>query len=333
MKVVVAICTWNRAALLDQTLAEMRKLRIPDGVEWEVLIVNNNCTDETDDVIGRHSPHLPLRRLFEPNPGQSNARNCAIEAASGELIVWTDDDVLVDPDWVAEYVNAAQKWEDAAFFGGQILPWFEGNPPKWLQQHWRTVEGVFAVRDLGEEPLPFSQDVVPFGANFAVRTDVQRRYQFDPNLGLRPNGNMRGEETAVIQRMLTDGLTGWWLPLSKVRHFIPKSRQTSTYLYSFYHGLGQYVGIQHNRGVRQLFGRPRWLWKSWALARSRYLVRRLVCRPGVWIEDLKQAAVLSGRLSVPIERAIELARQLELGQGSAAPCGPFEPISKERAER
>lgn len=77
MNLTVAICTWNRAALLDWTLARMRELRIPDGVEWELLIVNNNCTDQTDAVIARHAGVLPIRRIFEVNPGLSNARNRA----------------------------------------------------------------------------------------------------------------------------------------------------------------------------------------------------------------------------------------------------------------
>jgi glycosyltransferase involved in cell wall biosynthesis len=82
--------------LLDKTFERMRELRAPTGVEWELLVVNNNCTDETDAVIERHRPHLPLTRLFEPKQGLSNARNSAIEHARGRFLVWTDDDVLVN---------------------------------------------------------------------------------------------------------------------------------------------------------------------------------------------------------------------------------------------
>src|ERR1700676_1787445 len=108
MRITVAICTWNRAKLLDQTLTQMRELRIPVGVEWELLVVNNNCTDDTDAVLGRHAAHLPLQRLFQPRQGKSYAANLAVERSRGALIVWTDDDVLVDPNWLAEYVKAAE---------------------------------------------------------------------------------------------------------------------------------------------------------------------------------------------------------------------------------
>ena len=116
VSVTVAICTWNRAPLLDRTLVEMRKLRIPPGVEWELLVMNNNCTDNTDQVIARHADHLPIRRLFEPKQGLSNARNCTVRAAEGEFLLWTDDDVLVDPKWLESYVDAVQRWPTASVF-------------------------------------------------------------------------------------------------------------------------------------------------------------------------------------------------------------------------
>jgi glucosyl-dolichyl phosphate glucuronosyltransferase len=66
MFVSVAVCTWNRASLLDRTLQQMRRLQIPAGVGWELLVVNNRCTDETDAVLAAHGNVLPIRRLYEP---------------------------------------------------------------------------------------------------------------------------------------------------------------------------------------------------------------------------------------------------------------------------
>ena len=295
LKITVAICTWNRAHLLDQTLAKMRDLSVPLGVTWELLVVNNNCTDKTDEVIAAHSPHLPLRRLFEPNPGQSNARNCAVAAAQGGLILWTDDDVLVDTAWVAAYCCAAGKYPDASFFGGQILPWFEGNPPRWLQTSYATIGSAFALRDLGVEPFQLSPQIVPFGANFAVRTEAQRRYPYDPELGLRPGSRMGGEETTVIRKMLADGLTGWWVPGAKVRHFLPKNRQTKRYIASVHRAYGEYQAITGGKvGGIHWFGRPRYLWRKLLSAGIRYYLRRPWVAPQTWLNDLAQYATLRG---------------------------------------
>lgn len=100
MLTTAAICTWNRAPLLDRALTEMTRLSIPAGIEWELVIVDNNCSDETPEVIARHAEQLPLERLSEPVQGLSHARNRAIRAARGDIVLWTDDDALVDLGWL-----------------------------------------------------------------------------------------------------------------------------------------------------------------------------------------------------------------------------------------
>ena len=110
MKLTVAICTWNRATLLRRTLDSLTAQRNLQGVAWEFLVVNNNCTDDTDAVIAAFDSRLPIRRLHEPVPGLSNARNTAIAAAAGDYIVWTDDDVVVCPEWLSAYVQAFRTW-------------------------------------------------------------------------------------------------------------------------------------------------------------------------------------------------------------------------------
>ena len=297
MNISVAVCTWNRAGLLDQTLTEMHKLRIPQGLDWELLIVNNNCTDDTDDVIGKHAKALPIRCLIETRPGQSNARNCAIAAAKGDLIAWTDDDVLVCSNWLTEYASAAERYPAAAFFGGPIGPWFEGTPPEWLLAVWPHVAGAFAAREADLCGSPVSATNLPFGANFAVRTESQLRYAFDPNLGLRPGSSLRGDETTLLAKMLGDNLTGQWVPQAAVRHFIPKSRQTIAFLRSFYEGYGEYQAIgTDSRGCSKLFGRPRWAWRAMIEAELLYRFRRLVFKPEVWIADLIRASRCKGFL-------------------------------------
>ena len=106
MHVTVAICTWNRCELLRQALEQLTKISVPSHVTWELLIINNNSVDRTDSVIDSFRSQLPLRRLFEPNHGLSHARNLAVSEARGDYILWTDDDTLVDPNWIKEYVEA-----------------------------------------------------------------------------------------------------------------------------------------------------------------------------------------------------------------------------------
>src|SRR5262249_32698178 len=133
MDVTVAICTWNRAHLLDRGLSRFCELRVPDGLTWELLVVDNNCTDDTAAVVDKDADRLPVRRIVEPKQGLSNARNCAIRHATGALLIFTDDDVLVDELWLDAYVTAAARWPNAAYFGGVIIPKYEDEPPAWYR--------------------------------------------------------------------------------------------------------------------------------------------------------------------------------------------------------
>lgn len=298
MYVTVAICTWNRAPLLDQTLATLRELRLPPGVRWELLVVNNNCTDDTDAVIARHASHLPLRRLFEPKQGHSNARNCALDAARGDLILWTDDDVLVEPDWLSAYVAAAERWPEAVFFGGWIEPWYEVPPPAWLKRAVRAnyFHGLLLIRDLGDVERPLTQGAEIFGANMAFRRAVFADRRFDPQLGRQGSVSLLGDETAFIDRLLQQGERGVWVPAAKVRHYVPAERMTLRYLDDYYRGVGRTrVRLDGCPAGRLLRGAPLWLHRSYWQTRFRGLWQRLLRRP-LWAVTYARAACLRGMI-------------------------------------
>lgn len=297
MKITVAICTWNRCALLKETLEHVTRLVIPRGIEWELLVVNNNSTDSTEEVLTTFAARLPLRVVMEAEPGLSNARNRAVHEATGDYILWTDDDVLVDERWMAAYCEAFVSWPEAAIFGGNIKPWFEGTPPEWLVRVWPQVASAYASRDLGEQSMPLSREVLPFGANYAVRTCEQRRYLYDPHLGVRPDSVIGGEETTVIISMLVDGATGRWVPAARVRHYIPSTRQSLAYLRKYFRGYGEYCAHRDaSTQEARLFGTPRWLWREVVAAETKYRLRRHVTQPEVWIEDLIASSLAWGQL-------------------------------------
>src|SRR6476646_4081117 len=113
MDATIAICTWNRADLLAQTLEQLTSLAPPAHVDWEILIVNNNCTDHTDAVIAAFRDRLPLRRVVEAVPGLCHARNCALRQAKGTWVIFTDDDVLVDEQWLCAFWRTAVRFPNA----------------------------------------------------------------------------------------------------------------------------------------------------------------------------------------------------------------------------
>jgi glycosyltransferase involved in cell wall biosynthesis len=294
MKFTVAICTWNRAALLSKVLAQLTRVQSPtDG--WEVLVVNNNSTDDTESVLDNFAGRLPLRRACEPNQGLSHARNTALGQAKGEYIVWIDDDVFVDLDWLGAYARAIEQHPDAAFFGGPIRPRFEVQPPPWLIAGWSDVSAAYAARDLGDEAFEFNNRTeLPYGANFVIRAKEQRAARYDPALGRRLTGGALGEETAVIHAILANGGTGWWVPSASVEHWISRERMTISYLRNYYRLQGA-TFHKWPGDARLVFGRrPVSLWARILRTEFAYAGARLTGDPHVWLPRLIEVSILRG---------------------------------------
>lgn len=295
MFATIAICTFNRARLLDNTLGQLRQLDTSGCGDWDIMVVNNNCADDTDTVIQSHSEHLPVRRLWEPRPGKSHAANLAVQEAKGELILWIDDDVLVDRAWLKAYVEAARAHPRVSFFGGPIIPSFETEPPAWLINHFPLISNCFATRTGFEEPYTsISPGYLPCGANMATRRDCFEDSSFDIRLGPVETTNFQHEETGLLQTCLDRGLRGLWVKEAGVRHFTPKERLTERYVWRFHWCAGRtHVRRGVLTGSKELFGVPRWALRAYVenLVASKLLAPTKNER---WIRSLKTAAFCRG---------------------------------------
>lgn len=261
MTATVAICTWNRAALLDRTLARLAESRLPAGTMWDVVVVDNNCTDATGEVLARHADRLPLRALAEPVQGHSHARNRAVSAARGELLVWTDDDVLVGVDWLADLIRAADEHPWADYFGGPVRPWFESVPPAWARDSLAELGYCWALVDHGVGTRELAPGEYAYGANFAVRLDAIKARRFDPDYGRVAGKLNSGDETRLQDELRASGRRGLWVGPAAVEHYLPASRLTAAYVrevvyWAGYHGYGPFAADAAPR----LRGAPRWLW-------------------------------------------------------------------------
>lgn len=296
MLLTVAICTRNRAATVRRALAALGECAPPSNATWELVVVDNGSSDDTPSVLREFESTLPLRVVSETATGLARARNAAVRSARGDYLIWTDDDCLVDQQWLMAYARAFEEWPGAVVFGGPIVPRFEGDPPSWLTPIARRVETAYAGRDLGNEPIALSleRNRVPFGANYAIRADVQRARPYDTALG-RGAAIALGEETEVLHAVLRDGGEGRWVPSAAVTHCIPPNRQRVAYLRHYYAANGAH------REWRQLVvgscdGSALRLLARTARDEMRYQVFRQYRRPEVWIESLISASVGWGRL-------------------------------------
>jgi len=293
-------------------------MQVPSDVAWEIVIVNNNSTDHTDDVIGEYVGRLRVRREFEPRGGKSNALNRAVDVAKGDYIVWTDDDVVVDPSWLAAYVEAFHRWPEAAVFGGRITPKYDSPVEKWVIESESDLVGPYAIRDFGDDVLRLSaddEDHFPYGANLAIRATEQRAFRYDTKLGPVPNRIRNGEETDVIHRILGSGATGYWIPGAMVEHCIGRDRQTVRYIAAYYENWAETCAFRTAAATAAepfWFGVPRRVWPRLLVWGTLYRVCRFVSPAPIWVKYLKAYSKNKGIYRYWLQKRIETHRKAKV---------------------
>jgi glycosyltransferase involved in cell wall biosynthesis len=261
----VVIATFNRARLLADTLQALASQEAPHG-GFEVVVADNGSTDETGAVVKAAAPTLPLEYLHVSTPGKSHAVNAAIAHARGDLLVFTDDDVVPERGWLLAWRRAFD--ETGADFGaGRILPRWGQEPPHWMSP---ALYGVLAVPDNGGQRLVgdelATRGVMPIGANMAVRRDVLGRVGgWRTDLG-KLRGTLRtGEDHELFLRLVSSGARGVYEPTALVRHYVPPSRLTRAYFREWFFGNGRTVArleAEYPSTTRRLAGVPRYLWRA-----------------------------------------------------------------------
>ena len=296
MDITVAVCTWNRAHLLRRTLESLRRLEVPAGTRWEVLVVDNASTDATPALLNEYRALLPLRVVREARQGTAHARNRAAREAAGAFLLCTDDDVEVDAAWLRAYVDAIAAHPQAELFGGTVLPRFEGRPPRWLRSGWSLVSGAYAARELGTHGFDLEACIahLPYGPSYAVRTALARRFPCD--IGLGPNGAQRnvGDETTALSQMLLAGARGRWVPQARAWHWVSRERQTVAFVAEHFR-LAARAPLPLQPPARPKSAEK--LRRAAARHRRRYWLARALLRPApVWLEHLRAAQRARGRL-------------------------------------
>jgi glycosyltransferase involved in cell wall biosynthesis len=268
----VVIATKDRARLLSDTLAALLAQHWPRD-RYEIRIADNGSTDDTRQVVESKSrrPGTPcIVYRYVATPGKSYAVNALLEDLTADVIAFTDDDVSPEPGWLQAIASAFDETR-ADFVAGRILPHWETAPPPWLSA---ALHGVLAVSDNGEKRLTLGpdgdgRDVIPVGANMAVRASVVRDVGgLRHDLG-KLSGTLRtGEDHEFFLRMLDAGYRGVYEPEALVRHFVPHDRLNRGYFRRWLYQNGQDVArleASHAQGVRRLLGVPRYLWRQAAL--------------------------------------------------------------------
>lgn len=239
----VIIPTYNRADLLGETLDRLASLT-PTLARWDVIVADNNSSDDTRGVVETRQPHFPvaLRYIFEPRQGRSWALNSGITASAAPALVFTDDDVLVGEAWLDAAVEPLLAGAGVSYTGGPVRPIWEAPRPEWLPADRSDLWGTIAILDYGPESFVFEdRRRVPLGANMAVhRSLFDRIGLFNPSLGRTGSSKqLLGQEVPeFLARSRRAGARGQYMPAMTVLHHVPAKRLTKDYFRRWWYGKG-----------------------------------------------------------------------------------------------
>ena len=222
-EISVIICTYNRADILGETLRSWVAVN-QAGPGVELLVVDNNSTDHTRQVVDSFGPRCPnpLRYVCEPRVGLSHARNKGIAEARGAILAFVDDDVDFTTDWLDELVTAFSKHPEIACVGGNSIPKFEIPRPDWLiEDNYRFYGSTCS----GSRDRPMRFPEHPFGLNMAFRKGVFSQVgPFNTALGRIKNSLLSNEEAELFYRVEKAGLKVFYASKALLYHRIPADR-------------------------------------------------------------------------------------------------------------
>jgi len=284
MDISVIICTWNNCQRLAITLDSFCGCRIPASATWELIVVANHCTDRTEETVAGMMNRLPLVYVEEPMQGLSRAKNTGLGNASGNLVIFTDDDVYPESGWIEAYWNSYWLHPRGFFWGGPVKSVFEGEKPDpdLLNVAPNSVKGM----DLGPVQRDLRRGECFISANWSCPRDALLQVGgFDVNLGLnaRKGEISTGEESDIMSRLVQAGNRAVYLPAAKLKHFVPQSKC------SFEHILERCLAGARS-SARAFEYRLKWLDRgTWKWGLTLHIFKKWLCL---------QAARICGRSAV-----------------------------------
>ena len=231
------ICTYNREKYIYECLSRLASNSEKEG--WEIILVNNNSTDNTaaecERFVNDYKP-ANYHYFVETQQGLSFARNRGIQESNGEWLVFLDDDAMVEKDYIVNLRTLLSKHPEAGAFGGQITPFFEEGEPSWYSS-WSM--GFVSAIDRGRQTHIFPDNKFPIGANMGVKRKVIEAVgEFNIELGRTGNNLLAGEEKDLFNRIRKAGYPILYFPNIGVKHCIPARRTTTEFVSRLAYGVG-----------------------------------------------------------------------------------------------
>ena len=218
--VSIVICTFNRKKFLEKCLESIFAIEYPKS-QYEVIVVDGGSTDGTKELCKKFSN---MRFVVEDRYGLAAARNKGAELSQGSIVAYTDDDCIVDKQWLRNLVAGFQLFRHVIGVGGPVYPLRpEVIPPKIY------VKAALGLFDEGEK-IKFVRGIIT--SNSAFKREIFSKVQFDEKLGTTRRGKLilSGEDVDFCQNLIKLGYNLLYTPYAKVYHQIPKDRLKVPYI-------------------------------------------------------------------------------------------------------
>ncbi|GJM28679.1 MAG: glycosyl transferase family 2 [Cyclobacteriaceae bacterium] len=235
----IIVCTYNRDKYLVKCLEHLSNQSAHNDV-FEIVVVNNNSTDDTDRVCSdfkKNHHEIQFHYVTEKQQGLSICRNRGLKVSAGLLVSYIDDDAFADSDYVKNLIRYFREHPEVDAIGGKVTPVYQGDPPDWMS---RYLLPLVASLDKGEQSKPFGGVQFPIGANMAFRRSVFSEAEpFHTGLGRKGKFLGSGEEKDLFYRLKRRKCQIHYVSDVKVLHYIPESRLDPAYIKKMAQGIGQ----------------------------------------------------------------------------------------------
>jgi len=239
----VVICAYNASTRIIDVLQALCEQQFTSKVSWEVIVVDNNSSDNTTEIANSYVNKLGngeiLRVIFEPRQGLIYARQCGYFESKGNIISYVDDDNIVSSNYVENMCAFFDNHPQVGLVGPKILPLLDYKPPEYFEY----IKSALAIRDFGDENLNITHLKYgpPPGAGMTFPKKLLTNFFAKDDFvlsGRKGNSLDSGEDTIIAIMIKNRGYEWWYNHEVIILHKLPKSRMNISYLIKLFQGFG-----------------------------------------------------------------------------------------------
>ena len=262
----VIFSSYNGERTLPRMFEALCRMEKPEG-GWKLIAVDNASTDRTQQIMTEWRNRLPMEIMFQDRKGKSAALNVALERIEGDLVVFTDDDIIPSADWLKVLYMTAQHQPDYDLFGGAIEPVWPYPPPDWLLKY--VPLGIcYAMTNRSRAEGPMKAGLI-WGGNMMFRAKIfQSGHRFLESIGpIADESFIMGEETEFTSRLEAQGCKAWFASEARVGHLVRPEQMQRDWILSRAVRFGKMLAFKESdllqkNGTPFMLGAPRWMYRA-----------------------------------------------------------------------